>query len=71
MVPFEVLTCPCCTGAVLHTLTQTVPDLLTPHSFLQLGKGALVAALGQQERSDSVNFRPETGISLEGENPGG
>lgn len=46
MVPFEVLTCPCCTAAMVHALTQAAPDLLAPRAFLQLGKGALVTAIG-------------------------
>jgi hypothetical protein len=46
MLPFESLFCPCCTGAMLHTLAQTSAGLIKPHLFLELGKGALITAIG-------------------------
>ncbi len=47
MISLEPLFCPCCTGAMLHTLSQH--GMLLSQSFLELGRGALITRLGQSE----------------------
>ncbi|MBW4550166.1 MAG: hypothetical protein KME35_03500 [Aphanocapsa sp. GSE-SYN-MK-11-07L] len=61
MSPFDVF-CPCCTGALLHTLAQTSTHFSRPQLFLELGKGALVAAIGRG--SSSKPERKPIGINL-------
>jgi hypothetical protein len=50
MSPFDFV-CPCCTGALLHTLAQTSTHFSRPQLFLELGKGTFVAAIGRGSSS--------------------
>jgi hypothetical protein len=52
MSPFDLPICPCCTGAMLHTLAQNA-GWLTSQSLLQLGKGALIATIGPGETTQT------------------
>ncbi|MBD2654961.1 hypothetical protein H6G45_16025 [Synechocystis sp. FACHB-383] len=48
MVPLDALLCPCCTPALLHSLAQSYPALLS-RQMLVLGTGALTAVMAQTE----------------------
>jgi hypothetical protein len=46
MLPLDALFCPCCTPALLHSLAQSHPAMMS-RQMLLLGTGALTAALAQ------------------------
>jgi len=48
MMFLEPLLCPCCTPAILHSLSQASPAMLT-RQLMQLGSGALTAAIARVE----------------------
>lgn len=48
MVPIESLFCPCCTPALLHSLAQSNPEMLSRQLML-LGTGALMAAIAHRK----------------------
>lgn len=50
MFPLESLFCPCCTPAILHTLTQSELTRI-PQQMLLLGTGALSAVIRQHQQS--------------------
>jgi hypothetical protein len=46
MSPFDVF-CPCCTGALLHTLAQADTSWMKPKVFLELGRGAFMSQISK------------------------
>jgi hypothetical protein len=58
MLPsFEPLFCPCCTPALLHTLSQYGVTILT-HPLKLLGTGALAAAVGLEKAAQPAQSSP-------------
>jgi hypothetical protein len=53
MIPLEALFCACCTPALLHSLVQSHPAMLS-RQMLLLGTGALTALIAQKELKQTI-----------------
>jgi hypothetical protein len=55
MLPLDTLFCPCCTPALLHSLAQSHPAMMS-RQMLLLGTGALTTALAQTAQKPMNNL---------------